>query len=194
MLWKMLLTAVLVLNLGLANSGPGTPEEPLIGPQRLRLTVQGTTTRLSAKFTAPAGDRWVRLLGQGTIRLNGTLIPGRAQDRATGSIALTPFLRQGENLLEAGEYSGPAELEITPRVFLVARRHGGTLSTIIENTLANACNVEVMVREKSQNAYIPPESIAVLEFSAVPAGPVELRLYKFAEALEEGYTFRLAVP
>ncbi|MCX6593729.1 MAG: hypothetical protein NTZ56_19610 [Acidobacteria bacterium] len=190
----MLLAALLVLNLGPLEFGATPADEPLIGPERLRLTAQPTGGRLSAKFTAPAGDRWVRLLGTGTIRLNGTLIPTRAQDQATGSVALTPFLRRGENLLEAEDYSGPAELEITPRVYLSARRQGDTLSVTVENTLANACNVEVTAGKQAQNIYIPPESVTALDFSKIPEGPLEVRLLKFAEALEEGYTFHLLLP
>lgn len=190
----MLLGALWLLNLGLLNFRAATADEPLIGPERVALAFQGKSGRVSAKFIAPTGDRWVRLLGSGTIRINGTLVPARPQDQATGSVALTPFLRRGENLLEVEDYSGPGELEITPRVYLSVRRRGDSLSALVENTLANACNVEISVSQQTQNAYIPPESMAVLEFSAPRAGSVEVRLYKFAEALEEGYTFRLQVP
>lgn len=190
----MLLSVLRVLNLGLLTFWTGVPDEPLIGPERVQLVFHRTEGQVAAKFIGPTADRWVRLLGSGTVRVNGTLVPTRPQDQASGSIALTPFLRRGENLLEAENYSGPAELEITPRVFLTARRQGEVLAVLVENTLANACNVEVTVGQRPQNAYIPPESMVALEFSAPRTGSLDVRLYKFPEALEEGYTFRLQVP
>ena len=190
----MLLSAWRVLNLGLLNLLAGTPAEPVLVPERVPLVFQAAGSRVSAKFIAPAGDRWVRLIGTGTVRINGTLVPLRPQDQATESVALTPFLRRGENLLDVEGYSGPGVLEITPRVFLTVRRQGETLSAILENTLANACNVEVTLGERSQNAYLPPEAMAVLDFSAPPPTVREIQLYKFAEALEESYTFRRILP
>jgi hypothetical protein len=141
-----------------------------------------------AEFDAPRADRWTRLLYRGSVRVNGTLPPPRAADRAMDSTALTPYLRAGRNTVEV-EIEARPEIETSPRVYAVARRTGGRLAVAVENTLDNAANVEVEVAGETRTAYVPPESTVELDFPA-PGGAAVLRFYKFPEAVEEGYEYQ----
>lgn len=137
--------------------------------------------------------RWVRLRhARGRVSVNGVAVPFRAGDRVTSTVALSPYLRVGAaNRIEADDFSldGP-QVEFLPRVFLAgAAVSQGRLRILIENTLENAANVVIDVPGAgARGAYVPPETQIEVEFPQVPDRDLAIRLTKFAEALEEGYT------
>jgi hypothetical protein len=167
------------------HDGPNMTDE---GLRRVRLDWREGR----AMFEAPRADRWTRLLYRGSVRVNGTLLPPRANDRAMDSTALTPYLRAGRNDIEIDGLGAP-EVETGPRVYAIARRWGDRLTVAVENTLDNAANVEVEAAGDTKTAYVPPESTVELDFPA-PRGPVVLRFYKFPEAVEEGYEYEWRIP
>lgn len=147
------------------------------------------------EFGVPAElrDRWVRLRNhRGFVWVNGVAVPARASDRVTSTVALSPYLKvSGLNRIEATGFSaeGP-RIEALPRVFLAgAATSPGKLRILIENTLENAANVQVDVGGAgSRSAYVPPESQFEVEFAEILDHSAVVRLTKFAEAIEEGYS------
>ncbi len=166
-------------------------------PVALSCQSQASTRTQVCQLTGITSARWYRACGQiSAIRLvNGVAPVPRPIDRLTGTLGLSPWLNPGgRNEMEIDAGAG-CTVESQARIFIAALTEpaspSGRLSVWVENTLANAANVEVRVAGRSHSLYVPPESYEVAEFPQ-PAGssrlPVELT--KFAEALEEGYEVR----
>lgn len=170
------------------------PAEPDLSPQVIHPPLLGESPAMFALEIPPAlRGRWVRLRNHlGRVSVNGVAVPFRAGDQVTSSVALSPYLQTGAvNRIEAQGFrpEGP-KVEFLPRVFLAgAAVSKGRLRILVENTLENAANVQVDVPGAlARGAYVPPEAQIEVEFPLVPDPAVEIRLTKFAEALEEGYT------
>jgi hypothetical protein len=182
-IWSTLILA------GFAASAASHVEPRLIQPRVIR----ESPPLLELQITSEFRDRWVRLRNHwGRVLVNGAAVPLRPADRVTSSIALSPYLRVGQvNRIEADGFTqeGP-RIELLPRVFLAgAAAAGGRLRILIENTLDNAANVEVHVPGAGdRDAYVPPDSQFEVLFSSIPDPSAEIRMTKFPEAIEEGYS------
>jgi hypothetical protein len=157
--------------------------------------VQSSPPVLELEIPAELRDRWVRLRNhRGRVAVNGTTVAPRAADRVTSTVALSPYLiLSGTNRIELDSpRAGEPRVELTPRVFLAAAAlRPGSLRILVENTLENAANVQVDVPGlEPRNAYVPPESQIEIEFPVRVEPSAEIRLAKFPEALEDGYSTR----
>jgi hypothetical protein len=172
--------------------GPATASQ--IDPVAIRpRIVRDSPLVLEFEIPAQFQSRWVRLRqAPGRITVNGTLAAPRPADRVTSTVALSPYLNIGKtNRIEVEESrGGPPEIELLPRVFLAGAAAGpGGLRILIENTLDNAANIQVEVAGAGhRDAYVPPESQFEVEWPFVPEPSAWIRLTKFAEAVEEGYS------
>lgn len=170
------------------------PAAPDVQPRLIQpRVVRESPPLLEVEIPGEFRDRWVRLRNAlGRVSVNGAVVPLRPADHVTSSVALSPYLRVGQvNRIEAEGFTreGP-RIELLPRVFLAgAALAGGRLRILIENTLDNAANVEVHVPGAGdRDAYVPPDSQSEVLFSHVPDPSVEIRMTKFPEAVEEGYS------